>query len=146
MALWQFDIFFVPHGQLVPAPGEDGYVLPPFHGDCVESAQSWLGARFGAPWTMMDDWLVFGEENGNRVDLLRNDDGSATLSARLDARIGAAEFRLALCELADVLGCHFFSAEQGCVLEPQAVALSTALLQSRAAAYARNPMDVLCGQ
>ena len=94
---------------------------------------------------MLEDWLVYGSENGNRFDLLLNEDGTAEVSARIDARSEANQFVAELCELSSLLDCGLFSAEFWKELEGTPVAVALALERSRAAEYIRNPEKVLRG-
>lgn len=123
----------------------DGHEAPSLGESLTGRAEDWLTVRFGKPWLLMDDWLVFGEENGHRVDLLRDEHGGSQLSARISARTDAADFCSVLSELATTLDCIFFSAEFWRPVEPTLQALSQALMESRASQFVRNPLGVLRG-
>ena len=92
---------------------------------------------------MMDGWYVFGEEAGNRVDLFTNPDESSELSARIDLRANPSTFITNICELGNVLGCAFFSAELWSHIEPAPIDIAQAIGASRAAAYVQNPVGFL---
>lgn len=95
---------------------------------------------------MLEDWLVYGTEKGNRIDLLQDQAGTAQINARIDARSEAAtQFIGQLCELSSLLECGFFSIEMWKPLEATPGALSLALERSRAAAFVRDPEKVLRG-
>ncbi len=121
----------------------EGHEVPPLDETLTRRAESWLTERFDKPWLLMDDWLVFGEENGHRIDLLRTEDDGCQLSARISARAESAEFCSALSELAVALGCVFFSAEFWRKVEPTSPALALALMESRASQFVSNPLSVL---
>lgn len=146
MAIWQFDVVFVPRGGPTPWRTTDGYEASPFESAAVVKARTWLHAHYGDPWAMLDDWFVYGSENSNRVDILLGHDKSAQISARIDARSEVvAQFVNQLCELSSFLECSLFSAEMWKSLEASPAALGLALKRSRAAAFVRNPEKVLRG-
>lgn len=95
MAIWQFDVAF--------ARGSAETVFP---AALRARADEVLLSRFGAPWQMLERWLVYGAEEGNRLDLAWDEDGRFELSARIDARSEADAFLAQLCTLAVDLGCH----------------------------------------
>jgi hypothetical protein len=94
---------------------------------------------------MLESWVVFGHEQGSRFDFIFNQDGTADLSARVDARSQYRGFVTALCELASVSDCSLFSAEHWALLEPSVGELVRAIERSRAAAFVRDPLNVLRG-
>ena len=145
MAIWQFDVSFVPRGGTLPWQTEDGHDGPPLPEMVAVSAHAWLLNHFGKPWLMMEGWLVFGHENGNRFDFLFNEDGSANLSARVDARSDFESFAAALSELASTTNCLLFSAEFWAAIEPSREELVAAITRSRASMYVKNPRSVLGG-
>jgi hypothetical protein len=142
MAVWQFDLFFVPRGGAMPRLNGDGYELPAISASRYSAAYGWLSERIGSPWTMLEGWQVFGLENGSRFDISLNEDGFE-LSARIDARTDSASICAAICEVAGLLECFLFSPEGGRSIEPSAAVLAFALKQSRASAFARNPQQFL---
>jgi hypothetical protein len=92
MAIWQFDLSFVPKSGPMPWRVDDGHEVPSLDEMLTRRAEDWLAGRFGTPWLLMDDWLVFGEQNGHRVDLVRNEDGGCQLSARISALAEGVDF------------------------------------------------------
>jgi hypothetical protein len=145
MAIWQFDVSFVLRGGPMPWRTEDGHDGPPLPEAVAVDAHAWLLKHFGEPWRMVEGWIVFGHDQGNRFDLLFNEDRSANLSARVDVRSNYGRFVEAVCELASVSKCLLFSAEQWAAIEPSAAELSAAIRCSRAAGYVSNPRSVLGG-
>ena len=146
MAIWQFDVAFVPRGGPAPWRTADGHEVPSIESSEAVKAQAWLHAHYGDPWVMIEGWFVYGSEKSNRVDLLLNQDKTAQLSARIDARSEAAtQFIGELCELSSLLECGMFSAEMWRLLEATPAALGLALERSRAAAFVRDPENVLRG-
>lgn len=143
MAIWQFDLSFVPHGGPMPWRTEDGHQVPAFHAHKAALAKEWLLVRLGEPHVVFEDFLIFGSDTGNRVDLLLEEDGSAEVFARIDARHSATRFIRELCELAQLLESVFFSAEYWKPVETTPIAVGFALERSRAAAFVRDPEKVL---
>jgi hypothetical protein len=86
---------------------------------------------------------MFGQEPGHRIDLSVQEDRSATLFARIDARSDPAPFAGLVCELAQLLDCLLFSAELWLTIEPTTPDVLMALQRSRAVAFVKNPLDVL---
>ncbi|NRF72482.1 hypothetical protein HLB44_36610 [Aquincola sp. S2] len=145
MAIWQFDLTFVPIGDPMPVQGPDGHEARSFRAHKVSAAKAWLSERFGAPREVLEDWFIYGPNDGSRVDLLFNPDGSAEISARIDARSEAVEFATALCELSALVDGQPFSVEFWKLLEVKPSAIGLALERSRAAAFIRDPEKVLRG-
>ena len=145
MAIWQFDVSFVPCGGLLPWRTEDGHDGPPLPEAVAVQAHAWLLQHFGEPWRMVEGWFVFGHDQGNRFDFLFNEDRSANLSARVDVRSDYGDFTAAVCELAAASECLLFSAEHWAAIEPTALELSSAIGRSRAASFVSNPRNVLGG-
>jgi hypothetical protein len=143
MAIWQFDLSLVPRAGPMPWRVDEGHEVPPLQEAPAVQAHAWLCEHLGEPRVMLEDWLVFGEEQGNRVDFLFNEDGSANLTARIDARSQYEKFICGLCELTRISNCLLFSAEQWAAVEPSVAEVSAALERSRAVAFVRNPLHVL---
>ena len=139
MATWQFDVALIPRDEPLPRRGEEGYECAPTPKAKVHIAQAWLQQHMGNPWAMMEAFDVFGDDLGDRVDLLLNDDGSAELSARLDARQPSGQFVAGLCELARLIDCQFFSPETWSLIPPDEAALGEAFARSRASRFVEDP-------
>lgn len=147
MAIWQFDLAFVPCAGPMPWRTVDGcHDVPAVQSQRIAQARTWLLGKFGEPWEMLEDWLVYGSETGNRIDLLLNQDGSAEVTARIDARSSAIKFIRELCEFSELLDCELFSAEFWKMLNPTPSVIDLALERSRAAKYVRDPENVLKGK
>jgi hypothetical protein len=140
MAIWQFDLFFIPTRAPAPTLGDDGWVLPLLPARSVDHAHELLSLRLGQPWTMCEDIVVFGTEDRSRIDLGIEACGEAELTARVDARAESLGFCRLLCELAADLGCGFFSPEFRSPFDASTPALIAALMRSRAWAYALDPI------
>lgn len=143
MAIWQFDLAFLPHGASLPTRGPNGYDAPEFMSREVKAAQTWLVECFGAPHEVTPDWLVYGADSGNRIDILLNSDSSGEISARLDARFRNTEFANAVCNLCKALNSDLFSIELWRPVDASITAINAALECSRAAAFVRGPASVL---
>ena len=108
MAIWQFDLCFVPVGASGPTISEDGWEAPPLPPSAAYGVQEDLAHYFGSPWFMLNDWIVFGPENGNRVDLLFESDGSAGIYVRCDTRDDAPQFLVLISDLARIYNSNFY--------------------------------------
>jgi hypothetical protein len=129
----------------MPWRTEDGHDGPPLAEPVAVSAHAWLLEHFGEPWRMVEGWIVFGQDQSNRFDFLFNEDRSANVSARFDARSNFGGFVAAVCELASISECQLFSAEHWAAIEPSVVELSAAIERSRAVRYVSNPRGFLGG-
>lgn len=145
MAIWQFDLSLVPCGGPMPSRTSDGHESPSVGAERVVEAKAWLSARFGEPWEMLDGWLIYGPTDGSRVDLVLDQDGTAEIGARIDARGEATEFIGSLCELSELLDCSLFAVEFWQPIEAKSAAIAIALERSRVAAFIRDPKKVLKG-
>lgn len=143
MAIWQFDLKFVPRCEPMPRQGPDGYEGSAFLAQEASAARVWLSERFGPPQEMLENWFVYGPYDGNRVDLVVNEDCSAEVSARIDARTEAVDFAMALCELSGLLNGRLYSFELTSFLDVTPSALGLALERSRAAKFIRDPVAIL---
>ncbi|ANH66646.1 hypothetical protein [Mitsuaria sp. 7] len=135
MAVWQFDVQLFQVSLDVPLPsgtrGEAWRLLP---------------ARFGANVALVDGWIAFGDEAGNRVDLVELEHDECELHARFDARSSDLEdFVARVCELAIQLGCQFYCDELSETIAPVPAALKHALQRSVAWRYALDPGSFLSG-
>ncbi len=117
MATWQFDVYFIPRGSVVPDTAKSGWE-PGLPAKVARALQEDLAHYLGVPWLMLKDWLVYGPENGNRIDVLFTDDGSASISVRFDVRNDAPQFLVLVTELAQLHHCSLFCAEITEVIEP----------------------------
>jgi hypothetical protein len=129
----------------MPWRTEDGHDAPPLSEAAAVNAHAWLLTHFGEPWRMVEGWIVFGQEQGNRFDFLFNEDRSANVSARVDVRSDFGGFVAAVCQLASVSKCLLFSAEHWAAIEPSFAELSAAIGRSRAAKYVNDPRSTLGG-
>ncbi|MGM9485882.1 hypothetical protein [Ideonella sp. YS5] len=143
MAIWQFDLAFYPRGGPEPWRVDDGHEVPPLQEGQAAKVQAWLLRHFGEPSLLLEGWLIFGMDQGNRIDLVFNEDRTANLSARIDARSNYESFVSALCELGRFCNCVLFSAEFWATIEPATTEVHSALHHSRAIAFVNNPHAVL---
>lgn len=54
----------------MPSDTEDGLDIPGLPLRDARSIQENLNACFGPPWLILENWIVFADEKGTRVDLL----------------------------------------------------------------------------
>lgn len=143
MAIWQFDLFFVPRSSPLPVRTADGYDLPTLSEPATLQAYERLVQHMGQQRVVLDGWLMFGPENGSRMDLMYDESGGAELSVRVDAQCDSQAFCQFVCELARNLDCGLLIAETGQSLEPDSSAVAHALLNSRAVKYVNDPYGFL---
>ena len=112
MAVWQFDLYFIPRGSAAPDTSLPDWepVLP---APVTYALQEDFVHYLGCPWFMLSDWLVFGPENGNRIDFNFVGTGDAIVQVRLDTRNEAPQFVVLIADLAKLHGCVLFNAESG---------------------------------
>jgi hypothetical protein len=112
MAVWQFDLYFIPIGSAPPDINSDEWDSPVISRAHARSVQEYLAHYFGQPWMMLEDWIVFGPENGNRVDVLFGErHADASIFVRCDLRNEAPQFFQLVAELARKVGCEFFCSD-----------------------------------
>lgn len=109
MAVWQFDLYIVDYDTPAPLQTGEGWQPQPLPLSLVHKVQEELAHYMGPPWLMLKDWLVFGPENGNRIDILFENDVSAEVSVRCDVREEAPQFLVLVSDLVRFHGCRFFS-------------------------------------
>jgi hypothetical protein len=138
VALWQFDVALAPKGT-DPVLGDEGYEITPLPELVVARATKYLTRHFGKPSEAMPGWMVFGDENGHRFDVLVDNSGSGSVGARVDARVYAAHVLSRIVEIADVLDCNLYVPELKVVIAPTKVELARAFGRSAAARFVDNP-------
>lgn len=127
MAAWQFDLYFIARKTPAPDLNAESWETPSLPLDVVYELQAELAHYFGPPWLMLPDWLVFGPENGNRIDVVFETDDSASIFVRCDLRQEAPQFLVLICNLAHSRACQFFNPQRRVLLEPTLKALEGAL-------------------
>jgi hypothetical protein len=145
MATWQFDIQLVPAGQALKRQLDgslEAQLLPFAH----RSKAMGLLDELDLPSSpMTPGWLVYGDEDGNRVDLLATEDGLTEVSARIDTRVESDWWCEVVIDLAKALDCELLIAEAGCVIPADKDALVSALMHSPAWRFALDPRAFLRG-
>lgn len=125
MSAWQFEVVAVfEYGD---------QTLPPL---LCRRAQIVLAETFEPPWQMLKGWSVYGPENGNRIDLVIDEDGTGELSARIDARSDADSFLTCWLILMLELNCSLYSSELDRSFPADMVSLKDALRSSSAWRFA----------
>lgn len=127
MAVWQSDLYLISGLENLPDISLDGWLPPVLDGSRVFRVQQMLSLYFGPPWSVADDWLVFGPENGNRIDVIFLNASTATIVARLDRRSDGVQFHGLVCRLAGDLACLLFSPELNAIIQPDYKVLRMAL-------------------
>jgi hypothetical protein len=144
MAIWQYDLLFIGGGDARPLLTDDGWDIPPLSAASTLRAQQALVGSMGYPWLMMDDWVVFGSEQGTRIDLNFNGSNEVEILIRVDALATEPELD-AVCAFASELGGRLFDPRTGAFLQPDRCSVASALATSRAAAFACSPRSFLSG-
>lgn len=130
MAARQFDLDIVQMGGGDPVHAGDQQEQTQLPLSLVYNIQEELAHFLGVPWMMLEDWLVFGPENGNRIDLLFEfDAGSVTV--RCDVRQEAPQFLTLVCDLTRFHGCRFFSPLRDEHIEPDLELVLDAIRKSQ---------------
>ncbi|MFL6710461.1 MAG: hypothetical protein ACJ8HI_19840 [Massilia sp.] len=145
MAVWQYDLFVVGEGHVLPLLMEDGWELPQLPAESTLNAQGILIESLGCAWLMMDDWVVFGNEETTRIDLIFNEKNEVEIRIRLSASATYADLD-AVSEFACALRSKLFDPASGALLQPDRSSVASALASSRAAAYSRSPRAFPLGQ
>lgn len=129
MAIWQVDLQMIPMADGV-ADGLHNSVELPLPSSLVLQAQQRLSEYLGSPWLMLTDWLVYGPENGSRVDIVFISPQTASITVRFDMRSDAQQFLILICRLAWHLGCRFYSADLKRTVEASERAVTEALIDA----------------
>ena len=132
MAAWQFDLYFISRDASAPNLDAEDWEAPPLPLSLVRDVQTELANYLGAPWFMLPDWLVFGPEKGNRVDILFENEVEASVFVRCDVRDEAPQFLVLVSNLAHIHGCRFFFPQSRELLEPNLKVLESAIRRSSA--------------
>ncbi|MGK5026007.1 hypothetical protein [Janthinobacterium sp. RB2R34] len=127
MAAWQFDLILVTAGEAMLSVSES------------RAIQESLMTCFGSPWLMLENWLVYGTENGTRVDLLFDETDILEVSARLNVGADNEKVLDALCAMARQLDCHYLDEQAKQRLLPEKEVLLQAMMSSKAAGFVKNP-------
>ncbi|CAN7551778.1 hypothetical protein [Duganella sp. LjRoot269] len=138
MAIWQVDLHLIQTADDLPDTANDGWIPPLLAGDKLLQARELLLDYLGPPWQMVDEWFVFGPENGSRVDVVFETPSTAAVVVRFDARNDGIQFPALLCKLAQKLGCLFFSPDTGGLVEPDCETLVAAIDAAHNAAVLRG--------
>lgn len=137
MAIWQVDLQMIPMSDGVAGDFHNSEELPlPI--SLVLQAQQRLSEYFGSPWLMLSDWLVYGPENGSRVDFVFISPHTASITVRFDMRSDAQQFLVLICRLAWHLGCRFYSADLKRTVEASEATVVEALVDAHNEAVLSN--------
>jgi hypothetical protein len=143
LAAWQFSVFLIELGAVAPVLVGDGWLVPSLPEPLVGTALVFLNMNLGVPSSITDDWVIFGADTGNRVDVSVEETGKGDITARLDARVDVGGFAALLCRLADEVDCLFFSPESNAFIDATPSALLAAIEKSQAAAFCEAPKEFL---
>lgn len=151
MAAWQLDLTLIPrqsverHGlsvddhiqreQLEQVAWWEGFALPPQYRRQISSFAPW-----SKPWS--DGWEVYGDEGGNRVDVITEGGRVAEVRVRVDAREPDVRFLEQLVDFASSIDAVFVSPELR-IVAPDLRAIWVELELSPAANFIRDPAGAL---
>jgi hypothetical protein len=150
MAIWQHDLRIVPRDELPGRGFKYGEPLP----ERADRTSWWSGyvlpdslaIRLRAILPPVDSWApgwdVFGKEDGNRIDMLREGAEVEEIKARLDARAPDPSFLENLVTIAKFLNGVFLTPDLR-VIEPDVYAIQEELATSAAAAFVKGQRDSL---
>ena len=148
MAIWQFDIALIPAAALEANP------------EIIDDSVSEAGLETGAWWSyaklpaelegVLDAVLPIGKswsadlemrgtEDGDRIDVYRNDGAIESIEIRIDVRELDSAFLEHVCELTRRLRCKLYAFESREALEPDLFTLSQAIRRSNAARFVSDP-------
>lgn len=144
MAVWQFDLFLVGEGHALPLLRDDGWDLPRLRAASTLNAQSALVGSMDYPWLMMDDWVVFGNEESTRIDLMFEEADQVEIRVRLSASATEADLDAIAASHVRYIASSLIP-QRGALLQPDRLSLASALASSRAAAFSRSPRRFLSG-
>lgn len=152
MALWQFQIEFIPRawledaaGDLSPLFGEEGRdMLPAWrdHQPALPVEELFSDILPPAPGRYAGEFY-WGDEKRTDAHVWYGDGLVESIGVRVDARDYSARLLEQVAELADALNCDLLIPDVRKVIAPNVFALSTALRTSRAARYVRGPRQYL---
>jgi len=129
MAVWQFDLDF--------EHSVDGRDLS---SATVALAVASLTETLGPSRPMLIGWRYFGDKDGNRLDVVEEQDGTAQVQARLDARATDTDAFIAhVCSAANAAGCVLVSDELGATVQPTLGDVKDAVQRSTAWRFALDP-------
>lgn len=127
MAAWQFDVYLIARSTSVPDLDAEYWETPSLSLTVVREIQEELAHYLGPPWQMLPEWIVFGPENGNRIDVVFETDDSGSVFVRCDLRQEAPQFLVLVCNLAHGQGCQLFNPKSRECIEPSLEALESAM-------------------
>lgn len=138
MAIWQVDLHLIRAADDLPDTTNDGWIPPLLSGHQALQARELLLEYLGNPWQMVEDWFVFGAENGSRVDVVFETKNTASVVVRFDARNDSEQFPTLMCGLAQKLNCMFFSPDTRTLVEADGATLIAAIDAAHNAMALRN--------
>lgn len=138
MAIWQFDLYLITRSESPPDLGAEDWA-PSLSYSVVYDIQEELARYLGPPWFMLTDWLVFGPERGNRVDVTFENEHDANVFVRCDVRDEAPQFLVLISNLAHFYDCRFFNPQSRQLVQPNLEKLGSAIRRSRAQLPRQDP-------
>ena len=148
MAVWQYDLLVIPRTRIEQFAcsmlDADVYQQREWWDDSITSQQ--VAARIdailerGRSW--LKDLMIWGPEDGNRVDLYVTGNVVSELLVRIDLRIFDARFLSDVISLVRDLD-GVFCTEDWTLIDPNLKSLTDSMLRSDAARFVAGPEDFL---
>ncbi|HKB60599.1 MAG TPA: hypothetical protein VKC56_11205 [Gallionellaceae bacterium] len=148
MALWQFQIEFIPRawleavaGDLSPLFGDDGRDMAPAwraHPPALPVDALFTAMLPPAPGRYAGE-LYWGDEKHSDAHVWHDNGQVESIGVRVDARNYSARLLQQIAEIAGQLHCDLLIPETRTVIAPNVFALHSALRASKAARYVQGP-------
>lgn len=152
MAAWQFDFHLIPRDSAVHAGSE---VPAQFQESQSRDVNWWAGSsalvpemrkRFSSLLPQAASWSdrieKWGDDDGDRIDLVRDEAGIVDVFVRIDVRQLSKPFIGGLITVCRSLDCVLFTEQQEVIASEEAVLLR-AISKSEAARFVDDPRDFL---
>ena len=152
MATWQFDMYLLPRAKLMERFGG----MPEYLGPDLFNSIGWGEghqtrsnlAQFINPFVSpCPSWSVdiqmWGDEDGNRIDVVYEGEALKEIFIRVDAREQSNTFLKGIVELAHFCDALFWIMEKDKIIEPNVDTLTFELKRSDAYRYVQNPVEFL---
>lgn len=149
MATWQFDLHLIPRAKLIELYGE---VPADLDRDTLDRHEWWTGesvaydealnAFLNESTSWSEHFRNWGDEDGNCVCVILEDNEVAEIYARVDVRSLDRAFLENLSEFSRKRVCLFLT-EDGKLIEPNVDLLLSEIAQSNALAFVSDPVGFL---
>lgn len=139
MALWQFDLEFVARRK---ASGSRNAVELSIDADALQKAEDLIRRQLASATSWSPDLRVWGEEDGNRIDIYMNGKRCVGIALRVDLRTNPTAFCELVIAFAQMLDCSFVTTD-GSLVPADMPSLRAAALRSNAWKFVWDPRGYL---